>query len=91
MTIIWFILILGLIVGFHEFGHFIAAKTKGHRVFMRFDDVKYDTDNNLMCYLYLENKTFINAHLLKEKLALPDMITPYRYRQKFATYKMDQI
>ncbi len=71
--------------------HFIAAKTKGHRVFMRFDDVKYDTDNNLMCYLYLENKTFINAHLLKEKLALPDMITPYRYRQKFATYKMDQI
>ena len=65
---------------------YIASKTKGHKVFMRFDDVKYDADNNLMCYLYLENKTFINAHLLKEKLALPDIITPYRYRQKFATY-----
>ena len=64
---------------------YIASKTKGHKVFMRFDDVKYDADNNLMCYLYLENKTFINAHLLKEKLALPDIITPYRYRQKFAT------
>lgn len=65
---------------------FIDAKTKGHKVFLRFDEVKYDSDNILMCYLYLENKTFINAHLLKEKLALPDMVTPYKYRQKFAAY-----
>lgn len=65
---------------------YIASKTKGHRVFMRFDDIKYDSENCLMCYLYLENKTFINAHLLKEKLAIPDMVTPYKYRQKFATY-----
>jgi len=65
---------------------YIASKTKGHKVFLRFDDVKYDSDNYLMCYLYLDNKTFINAHLLKEKLAIPDMVTPYKYRQKFATY-----
>lgn len=65
---------------------YIASKTKGHKVFLRFDDVKYDSDNYLMCYLYLDNKTFINAHLLKEKLAIPDKVTPYKYRQKFATY-----
>ena len=65
---------------------YIAAKTKGHKVFLRFDDVKYDSENYLMCYLDLENKAFINAHLLKEKLAMPDMVTPYKYRQKFATY-----
>lgn len=65
---------------------YIASKTKGHKVFLRFDDVKYDSDNYLMCYLYLDNKTFINAHLLKEKLAIPDMVTQYKYRQKFAAY-----
>ena len=33
MTIIWFILILGLIVGFHEFGHFIFAKLSNTYVY----------------------------------------------------------
>lgn len=44
---------------------YIKGKTKGRKVYMRFDDVKYDDNNNLLCYLYLDNKTFINAHLLK--------------------------
>ena len=35
---------------------------------MRFDETKYDKQNNLLCYLYLENKTFINAHLIKKRL-----------------------
>lgn len=67
--------------------NFIASKTKGHKVFLRFDEVKYNAEDQLMCYLYLENKTFINAHILKEKLAIPDLVTQYKYRQKFASYK----
>ena len=66
--------------------NFIASKTKGHKVFLRFDEVKYNAEDQLMCYLYLENKTFINAHILKEKLAIPDLVTQYKYRQKFASY-----
>jgi len=36
-----------------------------------------------MAYLYLENKTFINAHLLKEKLVEVDDSVEFRYKQKF--------
>jgi site-specific DNA-methyltransferase (adenine-specific) len=64
---------------------FILEKTKGKRVFMRFDNVKYDNDNNLLCYLYLENKTFINIHLIKNKLALVDTEIEFKYKNKFLT------
>ena len=36
-----------------------------------------------MAYLYLENKTFINAHLLKEKLAMVDDSIDFKYKNKF--------
>jgi site-specific DNA-methyltransferase (adenine-specific) len=48
---------------------FLREKLRGQKVFLKFDTVKYDEDNNLLCYLYLENKTFINAHLIKNCLA----------------------
>ena len=62
---------------------FLSAKTKGKRVFMKFDAQKYDTDNNLLCYLYLENKTFINAHLIKRRLATVDSNFKFKYLDKF--------
>ena len=44
---------------------FLRNKTKGQRVFLKFDELKYDNKQRLLCYLYLENKTFLNAHLIK--------------------------
>jgi site-specific DNA-methyltransferase (adenine-specific) len=64
---------------------FLSDKLKGKRVFMRYDDVKYDCDNRLMAYLYRENKTFVNAHLLKEKLVDVDNSFDFRYKNKFQT------
>ena len=66
--------------------NYIQEKTKGRKVYMRFDERKYDTNNNLLCYLYLENKTFINAHLIKEKLAIANNTTEYKYKTKFNSY-----
>lgn len=65
---------------------YLQNKTKGHKVYMRFDEVKYDSQNQLLCYLYLENRTFLNAHILKEKLAIADTSIPYKYRNKFINY-----
>lgn len=62
---------------------FLLSKFKGKRVFLKYDDIKYDTDNHLMVYMYLENKTFINAHLLKNDLALVDESIDYKYKTKF--------
>jgi site-specific DNA-methyltransferase (adenine-specific) len=62
---------------------FLSDKLKGRRVFLRHDKVKYDSDNRLMAYLYLENKTFVNAHLLKAGLAEVDESVKFRYMEKF--------
>jgi site-specific DNA-methyltransferase (adenine-specific) len=62
---------------------YLIEKTKGQKVFMKFDNHKYDDRNNLLCYLYLENKTFINAHIIKEGLADVDISSDFKYKDKF--------
>ncbi|MBW6486138.1 MAG: thermonuclease family protein [Syntrophobacterales bacterium] len=62
---------------------FLIDKTKGQKVFIKFDSQKYDEGNNLLCYLYLQNKTFINAHIIKEGLVDVDNITDFKYKNKF--------
>jgi len=62
---------------------FLIEKTKGQKVFMKFDNQKYDGGNNLLCYLFLKNKTFINAHIIKEGLTDVDVSFNFRYKNKF--------
>lgn len=62
---------------------FLREKTKGKKIFLKYDHVKFDNENNLLCYLYLENKTFLNAHLIKEKLADVDISVNFKYKNKF--------
>lgn len=64
---------------------YLINKVRGKKVFLKYDEVKHDDDNNLMAYLYLENKTFINAHLLKENLVLVDNSIDFKYKTKFNT------
>ena len=62
---------------------FLREKVKGKRVFLRHDTVKYDSEHHLMAYLYLENKTFVNAHLLKAGMAGVDNGVNFKYKDKF--------
>ncbi|MEI6556097.1 MAG: DNA methyltransferase [Paludibacter sp.] len=62
---------------------FLISKLRGKKVFLKYDEIKHDSDNNLLAYLYLENKTFINAHLLKEGLVNVDINTDFKYKNKF--------
>jgi DNA modification methylase len=64
---------------------FLEDMTKGQKVFLRFDEIKHDEGNGLFCYLYLKNKTFVNAHLIKSGLVSLDKSSDYRMRRKFAT------
>jgi len=63
--------------------HFLEKLLKKQRVFLRFDEAKYDKDNNLLCYLYLKNKTFVNAHLIKNRLVAVDTGSDYKMKSKF--------
>ncbi len=66
---------------------FLREKTRGQKVFIKFDATKYDEKNNLLCYLYLWNKTFLNAHLIKNGLADVDIAKDYKYKSNFLTYR----
>jgi site-specific DNA-methyltransferase (adenine-specific) len=62
---------------------FLKERLKGEKVFIRLDAIKYDNEGNLLCYLYLKNKTFINAHLIKNKLTQVDSSLNFKYKNKF--------
>jgi site-specific DNA-methyltransferase (adenine-specific) len=62
---------------------FLEEKTKGRQVFMKFDEQKHDKNDNLLCYLYLSNKTFLNAHLIKKGFVDIDTSMSYKYKAKF--------
>jgi len=69
---------------------FLIEKTRGKRVFLKYDNLKYDSENNLLCYLYLENKTFINAHLIKNGLVKVDSEIDFKYKEKFLNLSQQQ-
>src|SRR6185437_12056377 len=62
---------------------FLKEKLRGKRVFLKYDIQKHDAENNVLCYLYLENKTFINAHLIKNNLVQVEKGIDYKYKAKF--------
>lgn len=66
---------------------FIDKKTRGQKVFLKYDNVKYDRDNNILGYLYLSNKTFLNAHLIKLGLADVDLSIDFKYKAKFLSQR----
>lgn len=62
---------------------FLEAKFKKRKIFLRYDAEKYDETNTLLCYVYLDNKTFINNHLLRSGYVDVDVTAEYKYKKKF--------
>lgn len=62
---------------------FLREKFRKRKVFMRYDAIKYDRDNTLLCYLYLDNKTFVNNHLVRTGFVDVDMSMDYSCKAKF--------
>jgi len=74
-----------------EATEFLRLKTKGQKVFLKFDEIKHDSQNNLMAYVYLKNKTFLNAHLIKNGLAEVEMSYQYKTKERFLKYYTDVV
>ena len=62
---------------------YLQSKFVKRRVFLKYDTIKYDDDGNLLCYLYLDNKTFINRHLIKSRLVDLDCSIDFKYKKTF--------
>lgn len=65
---------------------FLKDKTNKQKIYLKFDHQKYDNSNNLLAYVYLKNKTFLNAHLIKNELAQVDTTYDFKYIDKFIKY-----
>lgn len=66
---------------------FLKLKVIKQPVFLKFDQEKFGKDDFLRVYLYLKNKTFINAHLIKRGLAKVDTTEDFKYKDKFLKYE----
>ena len=62
---------------------FLRDKFQKRKVFLKYDAVKYDDADNLLCYVYLDNKTFINNHLVRTGFVDVDMTMDYTCKSKF--------
>ena len=64
---------------------YLNEKIKGKRIFLKYDQQKYDEENNLLCYLYLQNKTFVNTHLIRSGFVDIETDFDYKHKGKFVT------
>ena len=62
---------------------YLKEKFYKRKVFLRYDAIKYDCNNTLLCYVYLDNKTFINNHLIRTGFVDVDMSLDYTCKTKF--------
>jgi len=63
--------------------NFLQEKFLKRKVFLKYDKIKYDSENNLLCYVYLDNKTFINNHLVRTGFVYVDTSFDYTCQKKF--------
>lgn len=63
--------------------NFLKNKFNKRKIYLQYDEIKYDTKNNLLCYVYLDNKTFINNHLIRSGFVNIDLSYDYIHKTKF--------
>ena len=62
---------------------FLKNKFQKRKIYLVFDKEKSGTSNQLLCYVYLDNKTFINKHLIRTGYVDVDVRSDYKYKDKF--------
>lgn len=66
---------------------FLHLKFDKSAIYLKYDDTEQDDDGNVLAYVYLKNRTFINAHLIKRGLAEVDEEVEFKHREKFLHYQ----
>ena len=52
-------------------------------VYLRFDNGSVLDENTVSAYVYLKNRIFVNAYLIKSGMAKADRTKDYKYKTKF--------
>ena len=73
---------------------FIKQKLHKQRVFLKHDNnfPKPETNGKPHpCYLYLRNRTFVNAHLIKSGLVRVDTRSSYRMKKRYLSFVPQEV
>lgn len=62
---------------------FLQKKFKKRKVSLKYDSMEPDGKSDLICYVYLDNKTFINNHLIRTGYVAVDTDLDYACKNKF--------
>ncbi|MBN2092293.1 site-specific DNA-methyltransferase, partial [candidate division KSB1 bacterium] len=65
---------------------FLNEKVKGQKIFLKMDVAVQYANQNRAVYVYLKNKTFINAHLIKKGLVNVDLSCEYKHKNRFVKF-----
>jgi len=71
----------------HKAVLFLKNFVSGNRVYLKYDNLKFDDEKNLLAYVYLTNKTFLNAKLIMNGLARCDKRLDFQYKDRFLKYE----
>lgn len=66
---------------------FLKNLLNGNKVYLKYDNLKFDDKKNLLAYVYLTNKTFLNAKLIMNGLARCDRNKNFQYKDRFLKYE----
>ena len=58
-------------------------------VFLRFDNGAVLDENTVEAYVYLKNKIFVNAYLIKSSIARADRTREHKYKTKFIEFEKE--
>ncbi|MEG1781936.1 MAG: DNA methyltransferase [Oscillospiraceae bacterium] len=62
---------------------FLQKKFSKRKIYLKYDQVKYDNEGNGLCYVYLDNKTFVNNHLIRTGYVRVDEDMDFKEKKKF--------
>jgi site-specific DNA-methyltransferase (adenine-specific) len=68
---------------------FLRKATRGRKVFLRSDPAVPESEGTVAAYVYLRDRTFLNAHLIKRGLASADETVPHRFLERFRGYQKE--
>lgn len=70
---------------------FLKNLISSNKVYLKYDNLKFDDKKNLLAYVYLTNKTFLNAKLIMNGLAKCDRKLDFQYKDRFIKYEQGAI
>lgn len=69
--------------------NYLKEKLKKQRVFLKYEDELPVKDGVKPAYLYLQNRAFVNAHLVKAGLVEVDESVDFKHKTRFLRYKAE--